>query len=231
MSSQTAKSAPIADEEERDDDYYPQDDADDDEMEIVVEHEPMIQLSSLQVQQVDQAFEAMFGYKWGTRFRLPSDLVDWTPPERLLCRILGPTAAASLLQTRPVGTKGNDRPHRKRQTYKGRPLTAGQNSAGIVVTKKAKAPKLLKNQNTSAAIGGVDALLQQLKGPDKVTTVAKTSADWDQFKEKAGLADKLEEQVESKNAYLKRQEFLTRVDHRQFELEKKERDRSRAKRT
>jgi Bucentaur or craniofacial development len=64
-----------------------------------------------------------------------------------------------------------------------------------------------------------------------VSTVQKTSNDWEQFKETTGLGDRLEEQAESSTAFLKRQDFLTRVDHRTFEIEKKDRDRERAKRT
>jgi hypothetical protein len=64
----------------------------------------------------------------------------------------------------------------------------------------------------------------------KTTTVAKTSADWEQFKETTGLGEKLEEQAESSTSYLKKQDFLHRVDHRKFELEKQERERERAKR-
>lgn len=78
---------------------------------------------------------------------------------------------------------------------------------------------------------GIDSLLNQLNSdPNKISTVAKTAMDWDQFKDQTGLGEKLEEQADSSTAYLKKQDFLTRVDHRTFELEKKERDRSRAKR-
>ena len=63
-----------------------------------------------------------------------------------------------------------------------------------------------------------------MTGPNKVSTVAKTSQDWDQFKTTTGLGESLEAQAESSTAYLKRQDFLQRVDHRTFEMEKQERE-------
>ncbi|EEC47411.1 predicted protein [Phaeodactylum tricornutum CCAP 1055/1] len=84
---------------------------------------------------------------------------------------------------------------------------------------------------TKSKGGGVDQLLQNLQNPNaKTTTIAKTSADWESFKDQTGLGTKLEEQAESKHAYLKRQDFLHRVDNRTFELEKQERDQERSKR-
>ena len=77
--------------------------------------------------------------------------------------------------------------------------------------------------------GGVDKLLQKLSKDNKVSTAAKTSADWDQFKDASGLGNKIEEHAESKDAYLKRQDFLQRVDHRKFELERQGREKERFK--
>lgn len=84
----------------------------------------------------------------------------------------------------------------------------------------------------TAVAGGVDSLLQQLSNPNtKLSTVAKTSNDWEHFKSQhVGLGDKLEEHIESKDSYLKRQEFLSRVDNRQFDMEKNVRNKERAKR-
>lgn len=58
----------------------------------------------------------------------------------------------------------------------------------------------------------------------------KTSADWDQFKEKEGIKASLERYSKSNQGYVDKQAFLNRVDLRQFELEKEQRARERAKR-
>ena len=221
-----SKNPGTGDDEDDDEDYKPQDESQPMDTDMVVETPTTTSqlLTSIQTKEVDEAFENLFGYKWGTSFSLADDPEKWTTLERFLCQILGPSKAASLLQSRP----GKKRPYRKQQqTYKIKRQTvprpqAQSASKGIAKSKTPPTP--------TTAAGGVDQLLKQLAAPDKVSTVAKTSADWDQFKEKSGLGDKLEEQAESKNAYLKRQDFLTRVDHRKFELEKKERDRERVKR-
>lgn len=82
----------------------------------------------------------------------------------------------------------------------------------------------------SSAGAGIDSVLQQIAGPSKITTVAKTSADWDVFKTETGLEAELEKKAQGKDAFLVKQDFLTRVDNRKFELERDERDKDRAKR-
>ncbi|KAL7525270.1 hypothetical protein ACHAWF_001284, partial [Thalassiosira exigua] len=83
-----------------------------------------------------------------------------------------------------------------------------------------------------AAVKGVDRLLEEMSRPEKLSTITKTSADWDLFKAKnsASLKEELEDRAEGKEAYLVKKDFLDRVDRRRFELEKAERDRGRAKR-
>jgi hypothetical protein len=76
----------------------------------------------------------------------------------------------------------------------------------------------------------MDRLLGEISGRPAPTTIAKTSADWDAFKDSSGLGAAIEERAQSKDSYLNRQDFLGRVDHRRFEAERQERDRERAKR-
>ena len=54
--------------------------------------------------------------------------------------------------------------------------------------------------------------------------------DWEQFKDDSGLGETLEAAAQGNRAYLKKQDFLNRVDQRTFQLEKAERDKERAKR-
>lgn len=80
----------------------------------------------------------------------------------------------------------------------------------------------------AGAGGGLDAVLANLGGLQKISTVAKTSGDWDTFKNKTGMEEELEEKAKGKDAFLVKQDFLTRVDQRTFAVEKSERDRKRA---
>jgi hypothetical protein len=52
--------------------------------------------------------------------------------------------------------------------------------------------------------------------------VAKSSSDWDSFKEKEGLEESLKDA--DKKGYLAKQDFLGRCDHRKFDQEKATRD-------
>lgn len=82
------------------------------------------------------------------------------------------------------------------------------------------------------AAKGLDSLLTTLSRPEKLSTISKTSADWDLFKTKNApeLKEELENKAQGKEAYLVKKDFLNRVDERRFEIEKGERDRERAKR-
>jgi len=67
----------------------------------------------------------------------------------------------------------------------------------------------------------IDSVLAEISGPKAISTVTKSSLDWDQFKETEKLEDDLANA--SKDGYLHRQDFLVRVDHRTFEKERDER--------
>ena len=75
--------------------------------------------------------------------------------------------------------------------------------------------------SSSSTKGGVDSVLDIMKGPKVVSTVAKSSLDWDNYKEEQGLEDGLA--AAAKDGYLTRKEFLERVDYRKFEQERDER--------
>jgi hypothetical protein len=69
-------------------------------------------------------------------------------------------------------------------------------------------------------------VLAEISGPKAISTVAKSSLDWDQYKGEEKLEDDLA--AASKDGYLHRQDFLLRVDHRQFEKERDDRALKRA---
>ena len=89
--------------------------------------------------------------------------------------------------------------------------------------------------------GGLDSILETLKGPKVVSTIAKSSNDWENYKEQEGLVDDLtaasKEGSVSDNdltmiygcdlatytfllRYLTRKDFLNRCDVRKFEKER-----------
>lgn len=214
------------DDEEADEDYHPDEDPEkgnDDEDEDLpedLEAPTETNLSFIQKQRVDDAFERIFGYKWGTEFHLPLVL---SKRDRQLQQILGSRMAAALLRTGPAGRKRPRKVLKSHRTYK--PVissninsTSGGGETGTTVPLPTNVPA-----------SGVDQVLQGLEAK-QVTTVAKTHQDWDQFKDQTGLSEKLESQAESNSAYLKKQDFLTRVDERKFDLERQERERARLQR-
>jgi len=72
----------------------------------------------------------------------------------------------------------------------------------------------------------LDMLVSGLKGKKGITTVEKSSYDWENFKEAKGLEEELKDAT--KDGYVEKQDFLTRVDVRRFEIEKEDRERKRA---
>lgn len=259
-----------------------------------VEIEEETLLPPAQKRAVDEAFEDLFGYKWGTCFQLPyhddgdggggggegtkagktnskqrkkknPDNDDDPLPrctlqqQRLLVQIFGVSRASRIIQagkgivipymnrrrrvpsyqssasgkspSNPQQTKiqsaaSTSQSQQSQQQYETK-MFAGK---PIQVAARSTFPSGGKNATAKPAAGGLDQALQQLAGPSKISTVAKTSADWDQFKTDTGLEAELEKKAQGKDAYLVKQDFLTRVDARKFDLEKQERDKERAKR-
>ena len=71
----------------------------------------------------------------------------------------------------------------------------------------------------------LDRVLADLNGTKKLSTMEKTSLDWDRYKEEHRLTDELNQSI--KDGYLEKQNFLLRLDQRQFEIEKADRERKR----
>lgn len=229
------KKQPVSNDDSDDDedhDYNPDDkDAEDEVMEDIAASavSTSLHLTSLQQQTVDQAFERLFGYPWGKKYELPSQL---TTRDQILLRVLGRKMTASILKGTMVSKaavvkatffKTYQKPAAA-ATRSMRPST-GSGSVPASPANKKESPRRGEPKG-----GGVDQLLEDLKGPAKITTVGQSSAAWDSFKDDTGLGQKLEEHAQSKEAYLNRQDFLTRTDHRTFEVERRQRDRDRAKR-
>ena len=82
-----------------------------------------------------------------------------------------------------------------------------------------------ETSRSASAPSALETLVAGLDGPQSVSTMQKTSLEWDTFKSKQGIGDELERYT--KNGYLAKQDFLGRVDLRQFEQEKSQRERVR----
>lgn len=54
----------------------------------------------------------------------------------------------------------------------------------------------------------------------KMSTLEKSKMDWDTFKSEEGITEELAIHNRGREGYVERKNFLDRVDHRQFELEK-----------
>lgn len=81
---------------------------------------------------------------------------------------------------------------------------------------------------SKSSIGGnkkqdssLDKVLEDIKGPQALSTVSKSSMDWDSYKDKEGLEEDLADA--KKEGYITRQEFLERCDYRAFEKERDQR--------
>jgi hypothetical protein len=116
-------------------------------------------------------------------------------------------------RTKPLREKGRVTVT-ETKTFAGKSLTVSKTVDAEAVTKKKKST-------------GVDSVLAALEAPKSVNTVEKSSMDWDQFKDKEGVNDELNQAA--RNGFLERQDFLQRCDERKFEQEKTERNEKRRK--
>jgi len=91
----------------------------------------------------------------------------------------------------------------------------------------AEAKEALAKAAASAKQSELDKIVTELKNPKKgMTAIEKSSYDWEQFKEDKGIGEQLE--AYAKDGYVEKQQFLQRVEERQFEAGRAERERARA---
>jgi hypothetical protein len=97
----------------------------------------------------------------------------------------------------------------------------------VAVAKKVEKSKLIQEQQERQQNKrGLDEMIEGISKKRGITTVEKSSYDWEKYKEEKNLKDELKDA--SKAGYVEKQEFLHRVDERQFEQEKATRERERA---
>lgn len=186
---------------------------------------------------VDLAFERLFGYSWGTSFQLDASKMQGSTARQLV-EIFGSITTARLLDSRGSSKRQKVQSIESRQVLNYKDIALPQTESKKVLETTVFAGQRIqtaKKETTSSKksgdSGNIDNLLSKLNGPDKMNTVQKTNNDWESWKsEHKGIQDELEEKAQSKDAFLVKQDFLNRVDQRKFELEKEKRDRERAKR-
>ncbi|GBG25840.1 Craniofacial development protein 1 [Hondaea fermentalgiana] len=106
---------------------------------------------------------------------------------------------------------------------------AGQTISVVrsVAKSSAEAQQAAAKASEAAKQSELDKIVSELKNPKKsMSAVEKSSHDWDQFKEEKGIGDQLE--AYAKDGYVEKQQFLQRVEERQFEAGRAERERARA---
>ncbi|CAM9681853.1 unnamed protein product [Ectocarpus sp. 12 AP-2014] len=67
--------------------------------------------------------------------------------------------------------------------------------------------------------GGLDNVLAALDGPKSISTVTKSSMDWETYKAAEGIEGDMEQATKDGKGYLNKQDFLQRCDVRKFETE------------
>lgn len=68
---------------------------------------------------------------------------------------------------------------------------------------------------------GLSGILGRIGGKkQKMSTLEKSKMDWDAFKSEEGIGEELAIHNRGREGYVERKNFLERVDHRQFEIEK-----------
>jgi len=214
-------------------------------------------LSLAQREAVDRSFESLFGYKFGqprsilteqqekllvhavgpeTASLILNKAIKLSTTEDLARKIQIPSRKIHTSFPRPTKSSSSDRiPQKAGKSFAKVQVGASKTAASKTKTSAPPPSAKTKASSTPSATEaphvGIDQLLSDLNASNKVSTLSKTSTDWDSFKSKnAQLGTKIEEKAESKDAFLNRQDFLSRVDQRRFEAERQQRDRERAKR-
>ncbi|CAM9482836.1 unnamed protein product [Ectocarpus sp. 6 AP-2014] len=89
----------------------------------------------------------------------------------------------------------------------------------IVVKRKVTAGSAEHVAAAGAKKGGLDNVLAALDGPKSISTVTKSSMDWETYKAAEGMEGDMEQATKDGKGYLNKQDFLQRCDVRKFETE------------
>ena len=236
-------SAKEKDSESEDEDYVPDEDASTMEVNFPAEsgvHQQIIPTLSITKQRaVDDAFKELFGKPYISKqkgTKIPPKSKKAMKKKKILSEIFGGASIASKIIASSEDFIRSDAASRRRKSDLGttekvevmeKISFAGQ-MMEIKRTVELKDGSNLQHTKNESKKTGIDAVLSQIKGPQKITTIDKTNVDWENFKDKTGMEEELRKKAEGKDAYLVKKDFLNRVDVRRFEQEKEDRNRKRA---
>jgi len=85
---------------------------------------------------------------------------------------------------------------------------------------KTNSDKPTEAPKRKAAVGGLASAVSQLGKKQKISTLAKSSLDWQGYKKEQGIEEELTTHNRGKDGFLEKQDFLQRADYRQFEAER-----------
>jgi len=201
-------------------------------------------LSSTKQKAVDNAFQDLFGKPYAPKIKAQKKKPKSKKALRkkqILSDIFGGAGIASKIIASSEDFVKNDSKSRKRIgvlkqlgtemkkekiKFAGQMMEVERTVVGGGSSEQSSAGGVTPGEATKPA--GIDAVLSQIKGPQKFTTIDKTNIDWENFKGKTGLEEELKKKAEGKDAFLVKKDFLNRVDARRFEQEKDERNKKRA---
>ncbi|KAH9260160.1 hypothetical protein BASA81_001935 [Batrachochytrium salamandrivorans] len=125
----------------------------------------------------------------------------------------------------PISPQALDLAQQVIDTFGTTKVTEKVRFAGEMVDVVKQVDKPSSNTSTQAK-SMLEEMLEGISKTRSVTTVEKSSYDWEQYKAQHQLEDELKDA--GKDGFVEKQQFLHRVDDRQFELERTQRERERA---
>ncbi|CAM9937103.1 unnamed protein product [Ectocarpus sp. 13 AM-2016] len=146
---------------------------------------------------------------------------------KVLAGIFGKKAASNIVSgagkgKRRAGGGGGEGAARKKLLASSRKVevTEVKKYAGKdIVVKRKVAGSAEHVAAAGAKKGGLDNVLAALDGPKSISTVTKSSMDWETYKAAEGIEGDMEQATKDGKGYLNKQDFLQRCDVRKFETE------------
>jgi len=229
------------------------DEEDNDADQEIMEHEPPSSTSRLSLTKkraVDEAFASLFGstqpspidtksHTGGKKKTAKKAKKATLQKKKVLTELFGSKEASKLLSTAKAVVSGTDQSALRSapldsylpkksvvevKKFAGQTMEVRRIAAPTNGTTSASCSSSAPTASASTKSSSLDALLKEMAGPSKISTVEKTASDWEVFKDETELKDELETKAKGKDAFLEKKSFLQRVDLRRFDREKAQRD-------
>jgi len=98
----------------------------------------------------------------------------------------------------------------------------------VNISRQLQTKQALLEQETQSKQSGLDRMVANIVGRKGISTVEKSSADWTTYKHEKSLEEELADAP--RKGFVEKADFLSRVDGRQFEIERAQRERERVRR-